>query len=180
MDKYKEMSPETVLAGVRDLEQEKKRTRETNVLLKPSEHVKKEFPTCPVCGSKDHVSWSRRLAGFVCTECSLAHTTDATKYPFDGKFWVKSQDGSLVKMYSKEGNVYEVDETNTKVLRIVPVAEHDWLHECSICHTVGANNTKYVGGLYLCKNCTNALGDIIDDWEDTRESMIIGSEDYPF
>lgn len=180
MDKYREMSPETALAGIRDLEQEKKRTREKNVLLKPKEHIKKEFPTCPVCGRKDHVSWSKKLAGFVCTECSLAHSIDGKSNPFNGQFWTVSKDGHLIKMYAKEDIIYEVDENNTKILRTVPVKDHEILKKCNACGSIVTQVTKYNHNFYLCRKCSNALGDLVDDWEDTRSPVLAGSEDYPF
>ena len=180
MDKYGEMSPETALAGIRDLEQEKKRTREVNVLLKPKEHINKNFPSCPVCGKKDHVSWSKKTAGFVCTECSLAHSVDEKKFPFNGKFWAISKDNSIIKMYEKEDTVYEVNENNTKILRTVPILEHNILKKCSKCGAVGTVMTEYEHNFYLCRSCSNELGDLVDDWEDSRKTDIVGSEDLPF
>ena len=180
MDKYKEMSPETALAGIRDLEQEKKRTRETNVLLKPKEHINKNFPSCPVCGKKDHVSWSKKLAGFVCTECSLAHSMDSKNYPFNGKFWSISKDNNIVKIYEKEGIVYEVNENNTAILRTVPVKDHGLLKKCDSCGKIATQMVEFEHGFHMCRDCYSNFGDLVDDWEDTRRTLVTGSEDYPF
>ena len=184
MDKYKQMTPENAMHGIEDLEREKRRSREMNVLLKPLAHVNKEFPDCPVCGKKDHVSWSPKLRGFVCTECSFGHLHDKDKHPWNGWFWTKNQapNGGVIRMYVKEDNVYEIDPTGTKVLRVVPVDKHEILARCDLCEKVKGSYVEYKNGMKVCPECASSIGDLVDDWEDSQRSVLKkGSEDsVPF
>jgi len=180
MQKYKVMSPEAVRAGIKDIEQEKRTTREANVLLKPTAHIKKEYPTCPSCGRRDHVSWSKKLAGFVCTECNYAHSTNKEDFEFNGRFWVRNSDQGLIKMFSKGDSIVEVNEDNTKILRICSPGQHEWLRKCVVCGTIAPIHTNT--GFPLCRDCALKVGDLIDEWEDTGNSSVVevGSEDIPF
>lgn len=181
-NKYHEISPETVRAGIQDLEQGKRMTREANVLLKPKEHVKKNYPSCPVCGKNTHVSWSRKLSGFVCTECSMAHSIDKEKFKFDGRFWVRSDSKEgLVKIYVKGEHVVEVNNEANKLLKVCSPSQHEWLKQCALCGEILPIHTN--DKLPLCTKCHRHIGDLVDEWEDTRitqDSEVVGSEDIPF
>lgn len=178
--KYKEMTHENALLGIKDLEQERQRTRELNVLMKPASHVHKEYPDCPVCGSNTHVSWSPSNRGFICTQCAYAHETTPDKHQWNGWFWTKNQPptGGVITMHVKEDNVYEIAPKGNKILRIVPVKEHDVVKKCSVCGTINGNIDTRTNGINMCYECACAFGDLVDDWEDNQRSILrTGSED---
>ena len=178
--RYKEMTQENALLGIKDLEQDRQRTRECNVLMKPASHVNKEYPDCPVCGSNTHVSWVPGNKGFVCTQCAYAHTLDPNKYWWNGWFWTKNKPptGGIITMYVKEDTVYEVAPEGNKLSRIVPAKEHDTIKKCDLCDTYNGNIIEYDNGTKLCESCAHSLGDLVDDWEDCHRVVVTtGSED---
>lgn len=179
--KYKEMTPENALLGIKDLERERQRTREINVLMKPASHVNKEFPACPVCGSNTHVSWAPHNNGFVCTQCAYGHTLDPKKNWWNGWFWTRNKPptGGVITMYVKEDNVYEIAPKGNKIERIVPAKEHDIVKKCDTCGEYNGNITEYENGVRLCGSCAHGLGDLVDDWEDCHRCVMTNGSEAP-
>ena len=105
---------------------------------------------------------------------------DSKNYPFNGKFWSISKDNNIVKIYEKEDIVYEVNENNTAILRTVPVKDHGLLKKCDSCGKIATQMVEFEHGFHMCRDCYNNFGDLVDDWEDTRRTLVTGSEDYPF
>lgn len=184
-DKYKEISPLTCHLGKEDLRQERMRTREANMLLnkKPSAHAVK-YPCCPKCHSNTHVSWYTKEAGFVCTQCRYAHTKNPEKDIWDGRFWI--MDGK--KIYIIGDLVYESSLDDKQLLRSHPVAGHDFIKVCNTCGAYSPAITpvdiRYSNrdlSIAMCSSCREALGDLIDDYEDSLRPIISGSEsDVPW
>lgn len=183
-DKYKEINPLTCHLGIHDLEVERKRTKEANILLgkKTKEH-REMFPTCPRCKKNTHVSWYTHEAGFVCTECSYAHTVNADKNKWDGRFWVI--DGK--KVYVVDGTVNEQSMDDRGLLRSCPVTSHDFIKVCEVCGEASptviqvdiarGDKTVDVG---MCSSCRMVLGDLVDDYENSSIPLTVGSEDCPW
>lgn len=180
-DKYKEISPLTCHLGVQDLHNERKRTREANILLskKTKEHTDK-YPSCPRCHKNTHVSWYTREAGFLCTECSYAHSIHPETDAWDGRFWVI--DGR--KVYTIDDVVCEVSLDDRSLLKSCPVDKHTFIKSCEVCEASSPTvipvkihrDTKEVDVL-MCAKCRETLGDLIDDYENSTIPVKNGSED---
>lgn len=183
-DKYKEISPKTAELGILDLQKERERTREANILLNKNKNKDGIVrPSCPRCHKNSHVAWYTAEAGFLCTECSYAHKINPKKDEWDGRFWVVKDK----KIYTIGGVVYEVSLDDSKLLRSCPVDKHDLIKSCEFCNarsttvqSVPIQRNGKVVNVSMCYKCRANLGDLIDDYENSRKLIDIGSEDLPF
>lgn len=162
---YDTVTVDNAIAYYDLLEDIRARSREANRNLNKAK-AKSSLPVCPGCGDNNHVVWSRKDIGFVCTSCSEYPTLDG----YNGKFWVRGDQKFFVKTVSAKQMVLVTDLKGERLLSSEDLSKSSKLHQCAVCHephiscsceTLG--KTRKVNA-YVCPSCKQeALETILND-----------------
>lgn len=179
LDKYKSITATSAKLGIQDLQKERQRTREMNILQKKS-NASSPLPVCPVCHKSSHVAWCQDEIGFVCTECALAYQVQKKDGAFDGRFWVIDGDVFFVR----DNNILRASLNGQVLKECTPASVGTkYVKRCDACGRVGANISAVTlwksdtsCDVLLCSACREDIGDLVDDYLDNTLPLV-GSED---
>ena len=156
------ITPEMVEQHKLQLKAEQLRSREAN--LKQVKH-NSDFPTCPVCGTNENVSWNAIIAGFTCNKCR--HMWYQGQSSYDGIFWVMSEGGILRKIYSPSKDTAMVrteQENQVRLEWLGPLKECPYLSVCATCGTVApvlhSINMQFQDQQRTIQVCTTCLAEL--------------------